>query len=158
MDKSLQKLEASLEELVPRGLSDQGRAKCEALIDQLAAGEVTPITEVTLISSGSPIGLSWRSTAAAAAIMLGVGMGSGWYLGQSSPAPVIVAQPEAPTQSEVLAMAFNLMNEKGERQPVVEVPGPMVEGLEGEAGSKEVAVLDKSGTVIKLRFAEPSAK
>jgi hypothetical protein len=80
MDDSLKKLEAQLEELVPRALSDDGRACCHDLIDQLAEGISKP--------SSSPIGLSWLSTAAAASVALCVGLGGGWYLGSEDDAPL----------------------------------------------------------------------
>jgi len=82
MDNSLKSLENQLQNLVPRGLSDEGQENCERLIDRLAnesalAEKVTPINQ-------SPIGLSLRASAAAAAVTLAIGLGAGWHLGQGS--------------------------------------------------------------------------
>lgn len=79
MDNSLKQLEAQLENLVPRALSDDGRERCHTLLDGLTSGDNS--------ASTSPIGLSWFGTAAAAAVALGLGLGGGWYLGQDDEAP-----------------------------------------------------------------------
>ncbi|MDA7888065.1 hypothetical protein N9A86_01615 [Akkermansiaceae bacterium] len=85
MDNSLKELESQLETLIPRGLSNEGEASCSALIDQLAAGEIDNL-------SSSHSGLTWR--ASAAAVALGVGMGSGWWMGrETSIQEAVISEP-----------------------------------------------------------------
>ena len=86
MDNSLKEIEAQLESLVPRGLSDEGEKSCSDLIDQLAAGNVVDL-------SSERLGLSWKASAAAAVVALGVGLGSGWQLGRDA-APTKIAEAE----------------------------------------------------------------
>ncbi|MFT6241178.1 MAG: hypothetical protein ACJAQT_003274 [Akkermansiaceae bacterium] len=81
MDDSLKQLEAQLENLVPRALSDDGRERCHTLLDELASGGQS--------ASSSPIGLSWMGTAAAAAVALGLGLGGGWYFGLDEENPLL---------------------------------------------------------------------
>ena len=80
MDNSLKELESQLESLLPRGLSDEGEASCSALIDRLAAGEVDDLAPYQS-------GLTWKASAAAAVVALGIGLGSGWWLGKGVSIP-----------------------------------------------------------------------
>lgn len=77
MDNSLKELESKLESLVPRGLSDEGEKSCFNLIDELASGQVSQLEA----DRGA---LSWKASAAAAVVALGVGLGSGWHLGRDA--------------------------------------------------------------------------
>jgi len=75
MNQSLKDLESRLEQLSPRGLSDEGREDCHAVIESLVADE----------APGQRFDWSKRHprlvTAAAAMLALGLGSGAGWYLG-----------------------------------------------------------------------------
>jgi hypothetical protein len=75
MDNALKDLESSLETLTPRGLSDVGRENCHQLIDQLVDANEFPADS---LKQGAG---SWKGTAAAAAVALGVGVSGGWFLG-----------------------------------------------------------------------------
>jgi len=72
MDNALKNLESSLETLTPRGLSDVGRENCHQLIDQLVSANEFPSDS---LKQGAG---SWKVTAAAAAVALGVGVSGGW--------------------------------------------------------------------------------
>ena len=84
MDSTLKDLESSLETLAPCGLSDLGRENCHQLIDQLVAANEIPANDLK-----QRVG-SWKGTAAAAAVALGVGVSGGWFLGidQTSSLPL----------------------------------------------------------------------
>lgn len=85
MDNALKDLEAQLEALTPRGLSDEGRENCHLLIDQLAS-------ESGLSSkSSSHWAENWLGTAAAAVIALSLGISGGWYFGKEKTTPAIAA-------------------------------------------------------------------
>lgn len=102
MDDSLKKLEAQLEALTPRGLSDASEARCHDLIDELTSNSLTKV-------SRSPIGWSWQVTSVAAAVVLLIGMSSGWWLGQSrGPAPT----SDIETEPDYFASAFDLVDER----------------------------------------------
>ncbi|MEO1832223.1 MAG: hypothetical protein ABGZ08_06790 [Akkermansiaceae bacterium] len=75
MDKTLKDLESGLEALTPRGLSDVGRENCHRLIDQLVGANELPAEN---LNHGAG---SWKGTAAAAAVALGIGVSGGWFLG-----------------------------------------------------------------------------
>jgi hypothetical protein len=82
MDDSLKNLEAQLENLVPRALSNSGRERCHDVIDDLSEARAASRAE-------SPIGLSWSRGALAASLALGLGLGGGWYLGKDNTAPMV---------------------------------------------------------------------
>lgn len=74
MNLSLRDLESQLEQLTPRGLSDEGRDRCHATIDSL----VGVMNEGGASSGG---GYPRLAATAAAVVALGTGIGGGWYLG-----------------------------------------------------------------------------
>ena len=67
-------LESRLEQLAPRGLSNDARDRCHETIDSLIAG---------LSDESDQRGSRYPrfATAAAAMVALGTGIGGGWYLG-----------------------------------------------------------------------------
>ncbi len=147
MDKSLQKLEADLENLIPRGLSDQGKHQCEQLIDRLAEQDKVDSAEIVPLSSTS---LSWKSSAAAAAVILGVGLGSGWYLGNyvnDSNATPVVVEPEI--QSGIFGgdLITTVPAQDGKGKTIV------INGTT-ENGDDEINVKSRTGENITLRFSE----
>ena len=91
MDNSLKELEAKLESMVPRGLSDEGEESCSSLIDELVAGKVDDLEPVRA-------GLSWKASAAAAVVALGIGLGSGWQLGRDAAASDLVEAEDRPME------------------------------------------------------------
>ena len=99
MDKSLKELEAQLEALTLVGMSDQAEARCDELIDELSLN----------LGNQSALGLSWQVTSIAAAIVLLIGLSSGWWLGRSEAKTPITGLETAP---EVYASAFDLIDER----------------------------------------------
>lgn len=82
MDDTLQRLEARLEALVPKGISDHGRERMEEVIDKLAS-------EVPLVHSG---GGMWKWPVGAAAC-LGLAAGLALLRGPDGPG-ALVEMPE----------------------------------------------------------------
>jgi len=152
MDNSLKKLEANLEDLVPRGLSDQGREDCEILIDRLVAKDVVE-EKITHFPEPSA---SWQKTAVAAAVILGVGLGSGWFLGQHSAAPAVVdASMQKP--SDYLNNASRVVTDEKSPAAIAIIDNMKVQKVEEVAsasGKKEVHITKEDGKLIKLRFTE----
>ncbi|MDB4458151.1 hypothetical protein N9133_02115 [Akkermansiaceae bacterium] len=144
MDDSLKKLEAQLETLSPRGLSNDAETRCHDLLDELASGKV----------SQSPIGWSWRVTSIAASIVLLIGMSSGWWLGQSRGA-VPVSQIEA--APDYLASAFDLVDERswmqvdGAPQLYLSANGEITELRTELDISEETVVHRDSGRLVTVR-------
>jgi len=99
MDKSRKELEAQLEALTLVGMSDQAEARCDELIDELSLN----------LGNQSALGLSWQVTSIAAAIVLLIGLSSGWWLGRSEAKTPITGLETAP---EVYASAFDLIDER----------------------------------------------
>lgn len=103
MDSSLKDLESRLEKLTPRGMSDDGMARCETLIDELAQlGSEEG-------GASSPVGWSWQVTSVAAAVTLLVGLVAGRWMGQSDVNPSITDLAEEP---EFLSSAFEIIDER----------------------------------------------
>ncbi|MGC6427372.1 MAG: hypothetical protein ACON5H_10315 [Akkermansiaceae bacterium] len=100
MDSSLKDLENQLEKLTPRGMSDDGMARCEALFDELAQSER---------QLGSPVGWSWQVTSVAAALTLLLGLTAGWWMGRASDDPPVTKLVEEPV---FLGVAFELVDER----------------------------------------------
>lgn len=148
MDKSLQELESQLEQLTPKGLSDEGRKDCHSLIDQLIAGEVESISD-------SPVGLSWIGTAAAAAVALSVGIGGGWYLGKDDPGGSLVENPNG-RESLLIAAEFEELDRESwfmtETSPDVYVSrdGEIRELVHEVEMTKEVVKHRESGVVVTV--------
>ncbi|MDA7890109.1 hypothetical protein N9A78_02735 [Akkermansiaceae bacterium] len=99
MDKLLKELETQLEALTLVGMSDQAEARCDEIIDGLSLKSVNQ----------SALGLSWQVTSIAAAIVLLIGLSSGWWLGRSEAKTPITGLETAP---EVYVSAFDLINER----------------------------------------------
>lgn len=74
MNHSLKDLESRLGELAPAGLTDAGRERCHAMIDSLVEGSRSP-------RMSRQAQYRRLTTAAAAVLALGLGVGGGWYLG-----------------------------------------------------------------------------
>ncbi|MDA0765760.1 MAG: hypothetical protein O3A92_02910 [Verrucomicrobia bacterium] len=94
MDDSLKALEARLERLVPKGLSDLGRERMEDRIDELAA----------TVESGSDLsGWKWGMGAAAAVVAL---VAAFWSTGREGAETAVVEVPavEIAKPAEVVAM------------------------------------------------------
>lgn len=148
MDRDLKDLESQLEQLTPKGLSDEGRKNCHSLIDQLVAGEVQSV-------SSSPVGLSWIGTAAAAAVALGVGIGGGWYMGQEdTPGPIV--DRSGAVESSMLAAGFEELDRESwfvtETFPDVYVSrdGEIRELVHEVEMTKEVVKHRESGVVVTV--------
>lgn len=90
MDNSYRDLESQLEAMMPKPLSEKGRADCHRLIDELAASEA---------GLTSALGVSWLKGGLAAGVALAIGVSGGWYLGQ---------------EDEVLGMAEEGLGDYGE--------------------------------------------
>ena len=97
MDNTLKDLESSLETLTPRGLSDVGRDDCHQLIDQLVEANEFLANNV---NQGAG---SWKGTAAAAAIALGIGVSGGWFLGVDRNSSLFVENEKVGDAEDVLA-------------------------------------------------------
>ena len=97
MDNALKDLESKLETMTPLGLSDVGRENCHQIIDQLV-GECEFST--TSVNRGKG---SWKGTAAAAAVALGVGMSSGWFLGVDRTSAVILEDNKSAEAKNIVA-------------------------------------------------------
>lgn len=91
MNQSLRDLESQLEQLTPRGLSDEGRHRCHATIDSLV--------DVMAVGESRSVARYPRLAATAAAVLaLGTGIGGGWYLGVTpAPSPEVVLRQGEPS-------------------------------------------------------------
>ncbi len=90
MDDSMKRMEARLESLMPKGISDCGRERLEETIDELAA--TTPV-------AGNS---SWKWAVGAAAC-LGLAAGLGLLRGPEEVGPVVEV-PTVPVEGVVLAV------------------------------------------------------
>jgi hypothetical protein len=97
MDNALKDLESKLETMTPFGLSDLGRANCHQTIDQLV-GECEFSTKSENREKGN-----WKGTAAAAAVALGVGVSSGWFLGVDRTSAIIREDNKSAEAHDILA-------------------------------------------------------
>lgn len=146
MDRSLKNLEGRLEQLTPRGMSEEGRSQCNILIDELA--------ESPLVLT-SPIGMSWKVTSLAAAIVLCIGLSSGWWLGQGNDTES-VAQ-EVISEPFHLAAAFELVDERSWLQldgsPKIQLTsaGEVLEVMTELDVSEKTIIHRDSGNYITLR-------
>ncbi len=144
MDKSLLELEAQLEGLSPRGLSDDSHARCERLIDELSSGE----------ASQSLVGWSWRVASVAASVVLAIGMTSGWWLGKSG-GDISISQTDS--ASDNLASAFDLIDERswmqveGAPQLYLSDNGEVTELRTEVDVSEETVVHRDSGRLVTVR-------
>lgn len=144
MDSSLKNLEKRLEQLTPRGMSDEGLSRCEALFDQFASEELQQ--EV----SSSPVGWSWKVTSIAAAIVLCIGLTSGWWLGQGGE----VAPAQSSGADEHL---FELIGERswmqmdGSSEMTLSSAGEVLEVATELDISEETILHRESGNYITLR-------
>lgn len=146
MDSSLKDLERRLEQFVPRGMSDEGLSRVNNLIDELS--ERPPV-------SSSPIGLSWKVTSIAAAIVLSIGLTSGWWFGQVNDAgPVVKDVIPEPAH---LVTAFKLIDERSwmeiDESPeiVISSAGEVLEVATEIDVSEETVIHRESGNYITIR-------
>ncbi|MEN8694054.1 MAG: hypothetical protein ABF334_04555 [Akkermansiaceae bacterium] len=145
MDNSLKDLEQQLEKLSPRGMSNDGMARCEALFDELA--QTKPVSK-------SPVGWSLRVTSIAAAVALIVGLSAGWRLGQGGDAPVVSNIIEAP---DLLSSAFEFVDERswlqleGSPEMILTSNGEVKEIATEIDVSEETVLHRDSGNYITLR-------
>ncbi len=152
MDQSLKELESRLEDLVPRGLSDEGRRSCSNLLDRLVQGEVVGGDEHDVVSR-STLGVSWRVASVAASVALGLGLGGGWWLGRDAGVPV-VAQPLGDPLP--VALAYEVLNSETwlstNEAPKVYVTneGEVREVFSEVAVTKDIVKCRESGQVITV--------
>ncbi|MGJ8694864.1 MAG: hypothetical protein ACSHYF_00980 [Verrucomicrobiaceae bacterium] len=146
MDKELIELESRLSELTPRGLSDEGLSRCEAQIDDLS--------RVATGGSHSLIGVPWRIMGAAAAIMLGVGIFSGWWLGHEEGGSVAGSQSQG---ADFFPPAFEVLGERSwsqvdpESQIFVSDSGEVLERRTEVDVSEETVLHRDSGKLVTVR-------
>jgi hypothetical protein len=144
MDKSLKDLEAQLEALTLVGMSDQAEERCDKLIDELASKS----------PNQSALGLSWQVTSIAAAVVLLIGLSSGWWLGRSETKAPMTGIEIAP---EVYASAFDLIDERSwmqiEGDPVLYLSknGEVRERRTEVDVFEETVVHRDSGKMVKVR-------
>ena len=152
MDQSLKELEARLDGLVPRGLSDEGRRSCANLLDRLAKGEAIDGDERELISR-STLGISWKVASVAASIALGIGLGGGWWLGRDAGMPVAAQPANDPLPT---ALAYDVLNSEtwlsANEAPKVYVTrdGEVREVFSEVAVTKDIVKCRESGQVITV--------
>lgn len=146
MNQSLKDLESQLEQLPPRGLSNQGRDRCHSTIDSLVE------------ESGGKAGPStWRlprfSTAAAAMVALGSGIGGGWFLGVQ---PSFSKDEVLATKSEQSGAEFDQLDREAwlitQESPRVYVTenGKIREIFREVEVTKEVVKHRESGVVVTV--------
>ncbi len=146
MDDSLKQLEAQLENLVPRAQSEQGRANCHQLLDELSGNHTGSATEST-------IGLSWRAAAAAAAVALSLGLGGGWFLSQDEQGPSLsgLDDSELTIAGDFYQLELESWMISGSAPGVyVAKNGQVREILQETEVTKEVVKHRESGTVITV--------
>ncbi|MDB4508093.1 hypothetical protein N9051_00775 [Akkermansiaceae bacterium] len=144
MDSSLKNLEKRLEQLTPRGMSDEGLSRCEALFDQLASEEVTEEIH------RSPIGWSWKVTSIAAAVVLCIGLTSGWWLGQGREvSPAVSGVVDQPSFELVGERAWMQMD--GSSEMMLSSAGEVLEVATELDVSEETVLHRESGNYITLR-------
>jgi len=152
MDQSLKELEARLEGLVPRGLSNEGTKRCSNLLDRLAKGEVVD-GDVREVGSQATLGISWKVASVAASIALGIGLGGGWWLGQDAGMPAIAQAANDPLP---VALAYDVLNSEtwlsANEIPRVYVTneGEVREVFSEVAVTKDVVKCRESGQVITV--------
>ncbi|YCM44742.1 hypothetical protein V2O64_01760 [Verrucomicrobiaceae bacterium 227] len=152
MDKSLEELEARLEGLVPRGLSDEGRERCSDLIERLAKGQGAD-GAVSGANTQSTLGISWKVASIAASIALGLGLGGGWWLGQDAGMPAV---GQSSNDSLPASLAYDVLNSETwlstNEAPNVYVTneGEVREVFSEVAVTKDVVKCRESGQVITV--------
>ncbi len=146
MDDSLKKIEAQLQNLIPRAQSEHGRAHCHALIDDLCAGTRRTAKE-------SPFGVSWLGGAVAASLALSVGLGGGWYLGRDTGGAVSSNLRQA---REVITADFDQLDREtwmlGSENPGVYVSreGEVRELVQETEITKETVKHRESGIIVTV--------
>jgi len=152
MDQSLKELEARLEGLVPRGLSNEGRKSCSSLLDRLAKGEAGD-GDVGEVGSHPTLGISWKIASVAASIALGIGLGGGWWLGRDAGMPAVAQPANDPLPA---ALAYEVLNSEiwlsANEAPKVYVTneGEVREVFSEVAVTKDVVKCRESGQVITV--------
>ena len=156
MDPSLKELESRLEGLIPRGLSNEGRASCLNLLDRLARGEM--VDPVKLESPPqSTLGISWKSAAVAASVALGMGLSAGWWLGRDEGVSVVRGSSSDPLPA---ALAYEVLNSEtwlsSNEAPKVYVTneGEVREVFSEVAVTKDVVKCRESGQVITVETSD----
>lgn len=146
MNPSLKDLESQLEELTPRGLSDQGRERCHATIDSLVGN-----LDRGAVPAGK--GHPRLSMAAAASVALGLGIGGGWHLGiqpELSADEAVVAEAQAsPVKFDRLDREAWLITQDNPRVYVTE-NGEIREIFREVEVTKEVVKHRESGVVVTV--------
>lgn len=144
MDSTLKNIEKRLEQLTPRGMSDEGLTRCEALFDQLASEEARE--EI----SSSPIGWSWKVTSMAAAVVLCIGLTSGWWLGKGAEVAPAMSGDIDPPSFELVGERY-WMQLDGSSEMMLSSAGEVLEVATELDVSEEIVLHRKSGNYITLR-------
>lgn len=145
MNQSLRDLESQLQQLTPRGLSNEGRDRCHATIDSLV--DAMPAAETSSVARYPRL-----AATAAAVLALGTGIGGGWYLGVKP-----TSSPEVGSrQGEPTALGFDRLDHEAwlitEEAPDVYVTenGEIREIFREVEVTKEVVKHRESGVVVTV--------